>query len=103
MRTEKYKKIVGVLKEILGSEEVYFQAPENTKMTYPAITFKLTDIDVVHASNKKYRRMDEYTITILDKNPISNIKDGVLELPYSSLTQRYNIDGLYHDIITLYY
>ena len=42
------------LKTILGSNQVYFQAPENKKMSYPAIVYELNYIQDVYANDSTY-------------------------------------------------
>ena len=46
------------LKEFLGSDNVYYQAPESKKMEYPAIRYSKTSIKSTYANNAKYLMRD---------------------------------------------
>ena len=60
---------------------VYFQPPASIKMTYPCIVYDLSDISPDYANNKPYRLTNEYSLTIIDKNPDSSIVKTVAMLP----------------------
>ena len=88
---------------MLGSNQVYYKAPGNMKMTYPAIIYKKSNIDVRRANNKVYLKRNRYEITIIDRRPDNPVIDKILELPYSSYDRTYVSDNLHHDSITLYW
>ena len=48
------------LEEILGSRNVYYKAPENIKMSYPAIIYSLNNIEDRNANNSSYIRNRSY-------------------------------------------
>lgn len=90
--------------EILGSRNVYFQPPASVKMQYPAIVYNLKDIDPKHANNLVYARFFCYAITVIDRNPDSEIVDKISQLPMCSMDRpSYASDGLNHFVFTLYY
>lgn len=89
--------------DMLGSDQVYYKAPENIKMTYPAIVYKKSKIDVRRANNKVYLKRNRYEITVIDRRPDNPVIDKILELPYSSYDRTYVSDNLHHDSITLYW
>ena len=64
--------------ELLGSNNVYFQPPESVKMTYPAIVYKRSDIQNIHADNNPYLQFHGYEITVIDRNPYSDIPKKIL-------------------------
>ena len=70
---------------ILGSRNVYFQPPENVKIQYPAIVYSLSEIRNTFADNSVYSRKKAYDVTVIDKNPDSEIVDKVSELPQLSI------------------
>lgn len=82
---------------------VYFQPPETVKMTYPCIVYTLDRIDTRYANDKPYLHDRAYTITIIDKNPDSEIPDRVSELPMCSFTRKFTNDNLNHFVFRLYY
>ena len=53
------------LEQVLGSRNVYFQPPENLKMSYPAIVYHLNDEWVRHADDMGYFRKKRYQITVI--------------------------------------
>ena len=84
-------------------KNVYFQPPENIKLTYPAIIYSLNNISQIHADNKKYINNKEYKVVIIDKNPNSIIYEKLLELPHSSFTTNYVSDNLNHYVLNIYF
>ena len=90
--------------EILGSRNVYFNPPEDVKMKYPAIRYSLSGVDLVKANNKIYRNTNQYSLTVIDEDPDSDIYMKILtHFPMCSLGRPYPADGLNHFPLTLYY
>lgn len=92
-----------VLEDILGSENVYFQPPENLKMQYDCIRYSLDDIDVEFANNRPYFLYDRYQVIAIYKNPDSDLPHKIAMLPMCSHNRHYTADNLNHDVFTLYY
>lgn len=92
-----------LLEEILGSEEVHFQAPESGKMTYPAIVYALADIENTHANNDVYMQSKSYEITVIDYDPDSEIMNKVSMLPKCRFNRHFKSDNLNHWVFTIYY
>lgn len=92
-----------LLVNILGSRYVYYQPPENFKLKYPCIVYERSDIRTVNADNKKYATHKKYSVTVIDKNPDSDVPDKILELPYSSFDRHFVYDNLNHDVLTVFY
>lgn len=91
------------LEELLGSRNVYYQPPENFKISYPAIIYTKSDIDSTHANNINYVNITRYQIIVVDRKPDNEVINKILELPLSSYDRFYVSDNLNHDSITLYY
>jgi hypothetical protein len=91
------------LEELLGSRNVYYQAPETLKMSYPCIRYSRNDINNKHADNVKYSSMNQYQIIVISKKPDHEVIQKILDLPYSSFASHYAKDNLNHDVINLYY
>lgn len=89
--------------DILGSRNVYFQPPMSMKIKYPAIVYKRDGLDVKRADNISYQDKKRYSVTVIDEDPDSEIPDKVLTLLYSSFDRHYAIDGLNHDVYTVYF
>lgn len=91
------------LHSILGSDHVYFQPPEGTKLKYPCIIYKLGDIDTKFADNSGYTNRKKYSITIIDKNPDSELPDEFAKLPLSRFDRFFTADNLNHWVFALYF
>lgn len=96
-------KLHELLCEVLGSRNVYFQPPESVKMKYPAIVYSRNRIDNEHANDGVYIQSPSYAITVIDKNPDSEIVDKVSRLPMCRFDRHYIADNLNHDTFTIYY
>ena len=92
-----------VLEKILGSRNVYYQPPESLKMNYPAIVYARTTIDNSYANNSVYKQNYAYEITVIDKNPDSEIVNKVSKLSTCRFDRHFKSDNLNHDVFTLYY
>lgn len=91
------------LESILGSRQVYYQPPENIKIKYPAIVYERNDIDADHADNLQYFRHHRYMLTVIDRNPDSEIVEMISQLPMCQFSRHFTADGLNHDIFTIYF
>lgn len=92
-----------ILCDILGSRNVYFQPPESIKMKYPCIIYERTRPYVSHADNMKYMNKQQYTVTVVDKNPEGLIADKLADIPYSGFNRRFITDNLVHDVYNIYF
>ena len=92
-----------VLEKILGSRNVYYQPPESLKMSYPAIVYSRKTIDNSYANNSVYKQNYAYEITVIDKNPDSEIVNKISKLPTCRFDRHFKSDNLNHDVFTLYY
>lgn len=92
-----------ILCDTLGSRNVYFDPPETIKMKYPAIVYSLSDVKKTYADNICYKNFKAYAVTIIDKNPDSEIPDKLLCLPYVEFDRTYRADNLHHFVYTMYF
>ena len=92
-----------LLREILDSDNVYFQPPESLKMNYPAIVYSRERIDNRFANNNVYKQNRAYKITVIDTNPDSEIVDKISSLPMCTFDRHFTLDNLNHDVFTIYY
>ena len=88
--------------ELLGSRNVYFQPPESVTMKYPCIRYRRYAIDNVSADNIPYVQFYGYELTVIDKNPDSEIVKAVSKLPSCRFNRHYYADNLNHDVFVLY-
>lgn len=82
---------------------VYYQPPESIKMKYPAIVYEISDIDNKFADNNVYIQSHEYSLTVIDKDPDSEIVEKVSQLPRCKFNRHFTSDNLNHTIFNLYY
>ena len=95
-------KLYNYLHNISGVLFVCQQPPENIKLSYPAIIYKMATIRSKFANNDKYLRDTAYDITLIDTEPESPIVEDILKLPTCNLSQTYVKDNLYHYIFRVY-
>lgn len=84
-------------------DNVYYQPPVGTKMTYPAIRYSRSKIDSIYADDDRYRNMFCYEVIVIDRNPDSPIVDDILCMPMCRHERHYTSDGLNHDVFKIYW
>lgn len=92
-----------LLENLIESSNVYFQPPPNVNMKYPAIKYSRENIDNRHADNGVYLQQNVYQLTVIDKNPDSEIVKKVSRLPSCSFDRHYISNNLNHDVFTIYF
>ena len=92
-----------ILREIVGSGKVYFDPPESVKMSYPCIVYERTDADTKYADNRPYHYTKAYQVTVIDRDPDSNLPDKVAQLPLCRFARHFTADNLNHDVFIIYY
>ena len=92
-----------ILKDILGSNNVYFQPPESIKIQYPCIIYNRQRLYKKNANDRMYIHKTAYQVTFIDRDIDNDIKNKLLELPFCSYDRYYPADGLHHDVYTIYY
>lgn len=92
------------LKALFGSAvNIYFQPPENLRMTYPAVIYERFNINTKYADNCVYGTTTEFHVTIVDSDPDSTLVDKMSNFRTSSFVRQYKSNGLYHDVFKLFY
>lgn len=92
-----------LLCDILGSRHVYFQPPESVKMVYPAIIYTRNRIDNTHADDDVYLSDVSYAVTVIDKNPDSEIVEKISKLRNCRFDRHFASENLNHDVFTIFY
>lgn len=85
-----------------GDTHVYFQPPASVKMKYPAIVYSRERIDNKFADDIPYLQRTAYSVTVIDKDPDSEIVKKVSQLPMCRHNRHYKRDNLNHDNFTIY-
>lgn len=90
------------LEELLGSENVYFQPPENIKIKYPAIIYKIARQNKKLANDAVYGIVPVYEMKVVDYVPDSWITAKLLEDPKCSFVAGYCNSNLHYDVLNIY-
>lgn len=92
-----------LLVRTLKSKSVYFQPPSTIKMTYPCIVYKLDDIKSEFGDNTPYKLEKRYMVTVITKDPDSDIPNRIANLPTCRMSRMYTADNLNHYVFELYF
>lgn len=84
-------------------DNVYFQPPANTSMSYPCILYPFDYILTDHADNTPYKSTTRYQVTVIDEDPDSEIRDKVAALPMCAFSRYFATDNLNHYVFDIYF
>lgn len=90
-----------LLTEFLGSDQVYFQPPENFHLRYPCIVYEFSNVSVRHADDSAYMRNPQYQITIMYRDPDSELPTRMLDLPGVRMDRVFRADNVYNAVFTI--
>lgn len=85
-----------------ASKRVFFQPGSDTTLSYPCLLYKLTDIPVDHANNSPYKIEHSYDVTVIDRDPVSPLREALVRLPFCRFTRSFESDGLHHYVFRIY-
>ena len=100
---DRWENLREILKNILGSDEVYFQPPPSVKLKFPCIVVTRESDHVLRADNKRYNATYKYSIQYIRRQYDVDICEKILELPYCSYNRFFTTDGLNHDNFIIYF
>lgn len=100
---EKRLKLQAMLEEIANTRNVYFQPPESKDIKYPAIIYGLSSIVNNHADNLVYKQSKTYSLTVIDRDPDSELVDKISKLPTCRFDRHFTSDNLNHYVFTIIY
>ncbi len=80
---------------------VYFQRPSNDRMKYPCIVYTRAKINTRFANNNPYNHDTNYTVTVIDFDPDSDIVAQVAALPQCTHDRQFQNDQLNHDVFSI--
>lgn len=73
-------------------------------MTYPCIVYAKTGKLERHSNDKTYSSIQEYQLTVIDRNPDGTTADDINDsFKYSRITRYYVVDNLNHTTLDLKY
>ncbi len=85
------------------TDHVYFQPPPSIQMVYPCIVYNREFEETRYADGLPYSSMKRYQVTVIDRNPDSDIPDKVAALPLCSYDRFYSTENLNHDVFKLFF
>lgn len=88
---------------LLGSRNVYFQSPESTRMSYPAIRYSRKNIENVYANSSVYNQHNCYEVVVIYRDPDSDLPHKIASMPMCRFDRHYTAENLNHDVFTLYF
>ena len=91
------------LLDLISPNAVYYQPPSTKSLEYPCIIYEMTNISSEYADSIKYKKHKVYTLTVIDRNPDSEIPAKLLDLEYCEFDRRFTNDNLNHYVFTLFY
>lgn len=92
------------LKELLGSDNVYFQPPTNLRMNYPCIVMERGSGHQLDADNRTYIFTKRYVITHIGYDPDEEMVDKLVHhFKMCKYDRHFVSDNLQHDVFTLYW
>lgn len=87
----------------LPSQQVYFQPPENVQLKYPCIVYKRDRESTQFADDNPWRHNKRYQVTVIDRNPDSEIPDAIRKLRMCLFDRNFASDNLNHDVFNIYF
>ena len=86
------------------ASHVYFQPPSDLRMMFPCIVYSKKSNKVTRANNHSYNSRQEYQLTIIERDPDSDLADKVVShFQYSSIGTYFVVDSLHQTTINLYF
>jgi len=72
-------------------------------MQYPCVVYNRDDAITEFANNQPYAYTKRYQVTVIDRNPDSDIPDRIAALPLCIHHRFFVKDNLNHDVFNLYF
>jgi hypothetical protein len=89
---------------LLGiTPNVYFQPPTNVRLEYPCIIYHRDFVDTKFADDHPYNHTKRYMVTVIDRDPDSELPDKVADLRMSTFDRFFTADDLNHDVYSVYF
>lgn len=84
-------------------DNVYFQPPTGTKLTYPCIVYKIEDMNIRFADNSPYSLCNEYSLIYMTRDPDDNVMFDIVKMPMCSFERQAPNENIYHNYYRLYF
>ena len=97
------KDLSDFLQALPGNPHVYYAPPNSTKIKYPAIIYKRSNIRAENADNRPYNIYHMYDVTVIDTDLDSKIVEELARTPNCRHSRHFEKGNLSHDIFSIYY
>ena len=94
-----WSELQAALQDLMGEKvKVYFQPPENIKLSYPCVVFDRTNALTDYADNNPYRVTKRYTVTLISKTADNEeLLDKLLLFPMCTYDRQFINDNIVED------
>lgn len=92
-----------LLRNLLGSNNVYFEPPSDFKMKFPCIVYERAKLEPDYADNLPYKIDKVYYVTCIYDDPDSDLPLKLAQLPMSAHQRHYQSDNKHRDQFRLVY
>lgn len=100
-RVELHNKLIEVLPDL---PNIYFSPPPSLLISYPCIVYNLDDIPTTKLDGVVYKQRHKYSVTIIDKDPDSELPEQLLSgFKYCTFDRAFITDNLNHYVFELYW
>lgn len=88
----------------LGYQHTYFEPPESVRMQYDAVVYNRSTLNVRRADNKTYHARDAYEVTVISRDPETEVPKLLQEHFERCNPGRFFVrDNLHHFPFTIIY
>ncbi len=81
---------------------VYFQPPQNTKIIYPCMIYKLSDMPQKWANNLPYHWERAYELTYITQDPNDPMAEKLIALRETKFNRYFSADNLHHFVYIIF-
>ncbi len=85
-----------------SSGRIFFQPGSDTTLKYPCILYRLNSIPTNPANDRPYKIDHEYELTVIDRDPLSPLREAIVRLPMCRFNRAFESDNLHHYAFTIY-
>lgn len=91
-----------IKKQFDSNPHVYYQPPASVKLAYPCVVYILDDMPPIYANNLPYHWDHCYTLTVIDRDPDSKLRERIAALPTCRFARAMCVDNLHHFIFKIF-
>ena len=92
-----------LLRNLLGSNNVYYEPPSDFKMKFPCIVYERAKLEPDYADNLPYKIDKVYYVTCIYDDPDSDLPLKLAQLPMCVQQRHYQSDNKHYDQYRLVY